>query len=139
MTQPLGNLAERARDLGLRMTVPRKAILAVLDESLDHPDVEEIHRRAAARAPGVNLATTYRTLALLSEQGLVEKHMFEDGRARFESAPSEHHDHFIDIESGEIVEFHSAELEALQAALARAHGFEIVAHRLEIKVRKLTR
>lgn len=139
MTETAQTLTHRARALGLRMTGPRKVILEVLDQADDHPDVEEIHRRVALLSPGVNLATTYRTLGLLAEHGLVEKHNFADGRMRFETAAAEHHDHFIDVETGEIIEFHSEELEALQAAIAKKYGFDIVAHRLEIMVRKRKR
>lgn len=136
MTNSGEALVKRARELGLRMTEPRKIILQVLAEAQDHPDAVELHRRIEAVAPNINLSTTYRTLSLLAEHGLIERHNFSDGPMRIETA-SQHHDHFIDVESGEIIEFQSAELERLQENLARQYGYEIVAHKLEIKVRKL--
>lgn len=130
------DLNERLRGLGLRMTGPRRVILEVLQAADDHPDVEEIHRRVTAKAKGINLATVYRTLSLLAEHGLIERHSFTDGRARYEAPTQGHHDHFVDTETGEIIEFHSPEIERLQRELAEQHGLEIVSHRLEIFVRR---
>lgn len=124
------------RNLGLRLTGPRRVILNVLSKSTDHPDAAELHRRVTAIDPGIAIATVYRTLNLLQEKGLLEKHVFGDGRARFESADQEHHDHLINIETGDVVEFRSDEIERLQEEIARRHGFEIVSHNLEIYVRR---
>ncbi len=134
-----GTLTERFRGAGLRVTGPRKVILKVLEESDDHPDVEELHRRVSAIDPRVNIATVYRTVKTLVEHDLIERHSFDAGRARYEAAPHEHHDHFIDVDTGEVFEFRSDEIERTQQELARAHGFEIVSHRLDIYVRRLDR
>ncbi|MDO5620600.1 MAG: Fur family transcriptional regulator [Paracoccus sp. (in: a-proteobacteria)] len=135
MTDP-DSLIDRCRKAGLRITGPRRIILKVLDQSGDHPDVEELHRRVSRIEPGVNIATIYRTMNKLAELGLIERHMFDDGRLRYEPAPDEHHDHFINVDSGEVIEFRSDEIERLQDEIARSYGFEIVSHRLEIYVRK---
>lgn len=127
------------REHGLRLTEPRKVILQVLSEATDHPDVVELHRRVTAIDPGIAIATVYRTVNLLQERGILEKHVFNDGRARFESAEQEHHDHLINVESGDVFEFRSDEIERLQEEIARRHGFEIVSHKLEIYVRPLKR
>ncbi|MBL3594425.1 transcriptional repressor [Rhodovulum sulfidophilum] len=129
------SLLDTCRRHGLRITGQRRVILEVLDASGDHPDVEELHRRVAAIEPGINIATVYRTMNKLAEKGLIERHMFEDGRLRYEPAPEQHHDHFINLETGEVVEFRSDEIERLQEEIARKHGFEIVSHKLELYVR----
>nr|WP_138470464.1 Fur family transcriptional regulator [Poseidonocella sp. HB161398] len=129
------SLIDRCRRSGLRITGPRRVILEVLQSAEDHPDVEELHRRVSRIEPGVNIATVYRTMNKLAEHGLIERHMFDDGRQRFEPAPAAHHDHFINVESGEVVEFCSEEIERLQEEIAKSHGFEIVSHKLEIYVR----
>lgn len=129
------NLMQRCREAGLRLTGPRQAILKVLAESDDHPDVEELHRRVVEIEPGINLATVYRTVNTLAEHQLVEKHSFADGRARYEAAPPTHHDHFINVETGEVVEFRSDEIERLQQKIAQEFGFQIVSHRLDIYVK----
>jgi Fur family ferric uptake transcriptional regulator len=129
-------LIDRCRQIGLRITAPRRVILHVLESSQDHPDVEELHRRIQKTDPGVNIATVYRTMNLLAEHGLIERHTFDDGRLRFEAAPKEHHDHFIDTDTGEVIEFRSDEIERLQEEIARSHGFDIVSHRLEIYVKR---
>lgn len=123
------------REHGLRLTSPRKVIMQVLSESDDHPDAVELHRRATRLDPGIAIATVYRTLNLLQEKGILEKHTFGDGRARFESAEQEHHDHLIDVDTGDVIEFRSDQIERLQEEIARKHGFEIVSHKLEIYVR----
>lgn len=131
------DIATLCREHGLRLTGPRKVIMQVLSESADHPDAVELHKRATAIDPGIAIATIYRTLSLLEEKGILERHTFADGRARFESADREHHDHLIDVETGNVVEFRSEEIEKLQKEVARRHGFEIVSHKLEIYVRPL--
>ena len=128
-------LTDRFKEQGLRITGPRRVILHVLDQAEDHPDVEELHRRVSAIEPGINIATVYRTMNTLAEHGLIERHSFSDGRARYETVSKEHHDHFINVESGEVIEFRSDEIERLQEELARKHGFDIVSHRLDIYVR----
>lgn len=129
-------LIEQCRALGLRMTGPRRTILETLEASCDHPDVEELHRRVSARDGKVSIATLYRTMNLLADHGLVERHAFDDGPLRYEAASRQHHDHFIDTETGEVLEFHSEEIERLQKEIARKHGFDIVSHRLDIYVKK---
>ena len=119
----------------LRLTSPRKVIMRALSESDDHPDAVELHRRATRIDPSIAIATVYRTLNLLQEKGILEKHTFGDGRARFESAEQEHHDHLINVDTGDVIEFRSDEIERLQEEIAQKHGFEIVSHKLEIYVR----
>ncbi|KAI96123.1 Fur family transcriptional regulator [Rhodomicrobium udaipurense JA643] len=125
------------KEHGLRLTGPRRIIMQVLAESRDHPDAVELFRRVTKIDPSIAIATVYRTLHLLEEKGVLEKHTFADGPARFESADHQHHDHFINVENGDIVEFRSDEIERLQEEIARAHGFAIVSHRLDIYVRPL--
>ena len=137
MMQFTKDIATLCKDHGLRLTAARKVIMQVLSESDDHPDAVELHRRVNKVDPGIAIATVYRTLNLLQEKGVLEKHTFGDGPARFESAEQEHHDHFIDTENGNVTEFRSDEIERLQEEIARKHGFEIVSHKLEIYVRPL--
>ncbi len=117
---------------GLRMTGQRRTIAAVLESADDHPDVEELHKRASAVDPRISLATVYRTVKLFEETGILEKHEFGDGRARYEDAERDHHDHLIDINSGEVIEFVDEEIEALQEKIARKLGYELRGHRLEL-------
>ncbi|MFT3689651.1 Fur family transcriptional regulator [Paenirhodobacter sp.] len=128
-------LAELCKEKGMRLTGQRRVILHVLSESPDHPDAEELHRRVKAVEPGINIATVYRTMNVLAEHGLIERHSFADGRARYEASGSEHHDHLINVDTDEVIEFRCDEIERLQERIAREHGFEIVGHRLEIYVR----
>ena len=130
-------IAALCRKLGLRITGPRRVIMRVLSESSDHPDVVELHRRVVAIEPTIALATVYRTVGLLLEKGILERHTFGDGRARYETVPREHHDHLINVETGDVVEFQSAEIERLQEEIARQHGFTIISHRLEIYVKPI--
>jgi Fur family transcriptional regulator, ferric uptake regulator len=122
---------------GLRLTGQRRTIAQVLAGAHDHPDVEELHRRAQALDPKISLSTVYRTVSRLEAEGILERHAFRDGRARYEPGGRQHHDHFIDVRTGKIIEFNSPEIEALQAEIARKHGFAIVDHRLDIYVRPL--
>lgn len=117
---------------GLRITEQRRVIARVLSEAEDHPDVEALHARAAAIDPGISIATVYRTVRLFEEAGILERHDFGDGRARYEAAPEAHHDHLIDVESGKVIEFVDAELEALQRQIAEKLGFRLVDHRMEL-------
>lgn len=124
------------REAGVRITRQRRVILRLLAEAGDHPDALELHRRAVADDAGVSLTTVYRTLKLLEEKGEIHRHAFEGGPSRFEPAGSEHHDHLIDLDTGQVVEFRSDKIEALQREIARGLGYEIVHHRLELYGRK---
>lgn len=125
------------REAGVRVTEQRVALLSVLNEADDHPDAEELHRRTKAISSRISLATVYRTLASLEEAGIIQRHAFEGGGARFETAEREHHDHILDLESGDVIEFHSDEIEALQTEIAARLGYEVVHHRLELYCRKI--
>lgn len=128
-------LADLCKEKGLRLTGQRRTILQVLSASPDHPNAEELHRRVSEVAPGISIATVYRTLNTLEQYGLIERHSFADGRARFEAGGAEHHDHFINVDTDEVIEFRSDEIEALQQKIAEEHGFEIIGHRFELYVR----
>lgn len=117
---------------GLRITDQRRIIARVLSDATDHPDVEELYRRSTKIDPRISIATVYRTVRLFEEAGILERHDFRDGRARFETVPDEHHDHLIDIETGRVIEFHDDEIEALQARIAERLGFRLVDHRMEL-------
>ncbi|TKZ20711.1 transcriptional repressor [Shimia litoralis] len=122
----------RCEAKGLRMTEQRRTIAAVLQESADHPDVEELYARASARDSGISLATVYRTVKLFEEAGILDKLEFGDGRARYEDAEREHHDHLIDINSGEVIEFVDPDIEALQEKIAEKLGYRLMGHKLEL-------
>jgi Fur family ferric uptake transcriptional regulator len=117
---------------GMRMTEQRRVIARVLSTSSDHPDVEELHRRAHAVDPHISIATVYRTVRLFEESGIIDRLDFRDGRSRYEQHSDEHHDHLIDMKTGKVVEFVDAEIEALQEAIARKLGYRLVDHRLEL-------
>lgn len=117
---------------GMKMTGQRRTIARVLSEATDHPDVEEVYRRAVERDSRISIATVYRTVRLFEEASILERHDFGDGRSRYEQASGEHHDHLIDIQSGRVIEFRSPEIEALQKAVAESHGYRLVGHRLEL-------
>ncbi|AOO79430.1 Fur family transcriptional regulator [Bosea vaviloviae] len=125
------------KQAGLRMTQQRRLILRILAEAHDHPDAKGIFTRAFEHDPTLSLSTVYRTMKLLESQGAIERHAFEDGVSRYEHADQQHHDHLIDVETGQVVEFSSPEIEALQAKIAAELGYEIVRHRLELYARKL--
>lgn len=114
------------------MTEPRRVIARVLSASEDHPDAEELHRRANSEDASISLATVYRTVKLFEDYGIIERHDFRDGRSRYEELPDEHHDHLIDVKSGDVIEFHNEEIERLQEEIARKHGYKLVDHRLEL-------
>jgi Fur family ferric uptake transcriptional regulator len=124
---------------GLRITEQRRVIARVLSESEDHPDVEAVHARASAIDPHISIATVYRTVRLFEEAGILERHEFGDGRSRFEAATEAHHDHLIDVETGNVIEFVDEELEALQRRIADKLGFRLVDHRMELYGVSLTR
>lgn len=132
-------IIERCEARGLRITGQRRTIANVLEDAEDHPDVEELYARASAVDAGISLATVYRTVKLFEEAGILEKLEFGDGRARYEDAEREHHDHLIDMNSGEVIEFVDAEIEALQDKIARKLGYELKGHRLELYGVKLKR
>jgi Fur family ferric uptake transcriptional regulator len=121
---------------GVRITKQRLALLSVLDAASDHPDAEEIHRRTKRLEPATSLATVYRTLAVLEEAGAVHRHSFEGGGARFELANTAHHDHIVDLDSGEVFEFNSEKIEQLQNEIAAEMGYEVIHHRMELYCRK---
>lgn len=122
---------------GLRLTEQRKVIARVLSESSDHPDVDQVYHRAIKVDSNISISTVYRTVKLLEEASILERHEFRDGRSRYEEMPDEHHDHLIDVQSGEVIEFTNAEIEKLQKLVAQELGYELVDHRLELYGRKL--
>ena len=117
---------------GLKMTEQRRVIAQVLSDSADHPNVEELHQRASAVDARISIATVYRTVKLWEEAEILERHDFGDGRARYEEVPEVHHDHLLDVNSGEVIEFSNEEIERLQAEVAKKYGFRLVGHRLEL-------
>lgn len=117
---------------GLRVTDQRRVIAQVLSDSSDHPNVDLLHKRASTIDPGISIATVYRTIRLFEEAGIIERHDFGDGKARYEPVPDAHHDHMIDVETGKVIEFVDPELEALQRSIAERLGFRLVDHRLEL-------
>lgn len=119
-------------DKGMRMTDQRRVVARVLSTAHDHPDVEELYRRAHEVDPHISIATVYRTVRLFEESGIIARHDFRDGRSRYEEAPDIHHDHLIDMKTGRVIEFVDPEIEALQAAIAKRLGYRLVDHRLEL-------
>jgi len=129
-------LEKKCVERGLRMTDQRRIIAQVLSEATDHPDAEEVYTRASETDPKISLATVYRTVRLFDEAGIIETHDFRDGRARYELAEGEHHDHLIDVQTGDVIEFVDEEIEALQEKIAEKLGYELVDHRMELYGRK---
>lgn len=119
-------------DKGLKMTDQRRVIARVLSDASDHPDVEQVHRRATEIDPHISISTVYRTVRLFEEANILERHDFGDGRARYEEIPESHHDHLIDIQSGRVIEFTNERIEQLQREVARELGYELADHRLEL-------
>ena len=117
---------------GMRMTEQRRVIARVLSIAKDHPDVEEVHRRASAIDKHISIATVYRTVRLFEEAGILTRHDFMDGRSRYEEASETHHDHLIDVKSGQVIEFVNEEIERLQEEVAAKYGFKLVGHKLEL-------
>ena len=136
MSDTVSWLEKKCVERGLRLTEQRRVIARVLSDADDHPDAEELYARASAVDPKISLATVYRTVRLFADSGIIETHDFRDGRARYEAADSEHHDHLIDVHSGEVIEFVDEEIEALQHRIAEKLGYELVDHRLELYGRK---
>lgn len=126
------SLLNRCKSVGIRLTEKRRVVIQVLEDSSDHPNVVEVHVRSQLIDPQISIATVYRTVKLFEEVGLIEKHDFGDGLARYEDAEREHHDHLIDIDSGQVFEFCDEKLEALQIGIAKDMGFELRGHRLEL-------
>lgn len=125
-------IIDRCEAAGLRLTDQRRTIAAILQEADDHPDVEELHARAAARDSRISIATVYRTVKLFEESGILDRHEFRDGRARYEDAERDHHDHLIDVNTGEVIEFCDPEIERLQEKIAERLGYRLKDHRLEL-------
>jgi Fur family ferric uptake transcriptional regulator len=119
-------------DKGLRMTDQRRVIARVLSDAADHPDAEELYRRASAIDPHISIATVYRTVKLFEDAGILERHDFRDGRSRYEEVPESHHDHLIDVATGSVIEFRNEDIEKLQRRVAEELGFELIDHRLEL-------
>lgn len=130
------DLKKALKDSGLRLTRQRRAVMRALSGSNDHPDANELHRRTRDLDPSVSLATVYRTMTELERNGVIHRLSFEGEPARFEAADAPHHDHIIDMESGEVIEFQSEKIERLQAEIARELGYEVVHHRLELYCKK---
>jgi Fur family ferric uptake transcriptional regulator len=126
------NIIQRCGQKGLRMTEQRRIVAQVLEISNDHPDVEELYARASKLDPKISIATVYRAVKLFEESGILEKVEFGDGRARYEDADRDHHDHLIDMQSGEVIEFIDPDIEALQEKIARRLGYRLKGHRLEL-------
>ena len=125
-------IEDLCQEKGMRMTGQRRTIAQVLSGADDHPDVEELYRRSSAIDPNISIATVYRTVRLFEEAGILERHDFRDGRARYEEVPEEHHDHLIDMKTGEVVEFRNDAIERLQAEIARELGYKLIDNRLEL-------
>ncbi|MBX6326976.1 MAG: transcriptional repressor [Pseudolabrys sp.] len=132
------SIEARCAAKGMRMTEQRRIIARVLADSADHPDVEELYRRCAEIDSHISISTVYRTVRLFEDAGIIERHDFREGRARYETSPDAHHDHLINLRTGEVIEFQSEEIERLQAEVARKLGFRLVDHRLELYAVPLT-
>lgn len=130
--QPPSRLERLCRDKGMRMTGPRRIIARILSAADDHPDVEEVHRRASVQDEKISLSTVYRTVRVFEEAGILERHEFGDGRSRYEQVAKEHHDHLIDMHTGRVIEFQNEQVERLQEAIAAELGYKLIDHRLEL-------
>ena len=128
----MNSIEEKCKNKGVRLTDQRKIIAEAMTESKDHPDVDELHKRISSIDKKISIATVYRTVKLFEESGILEKHEFKGGKARYEQSPDEHHDHLIDINSGEIIEFVDKEIEELQNKVADKLGYKLVDHKLEL-------
>ena len=128
----MDRIEQQCIEKGMRMTDQRRVVARVLANAQDHPDVEELYHRAVAVDPHISLATVYRTVRLFEEAGVVERHDFGDGRSRYEEAGEDHHDHLINIKTGEVIEFFDAEIEKMKEALAEKLGYKLVGHKLEL-------
>ena len=128
----ISRIEQRCIEKGMKMTEQRRVIARVLSNAVDHPAVEEVHRRSTDIDSNISIATVYRTVRLFEEANILERHDFGDGRSRYEEMPDAHHDHLIDVQSGKVIEFQSTEIEALQREIARTYGYKLVGHRLEL-------
>ena len=128
----MSKIEDRCKQRGVRLTDQRRLIAKVMSQSSDHPDVDELHKRVSKIDERVSIATVYRTVKLFEESGIIEKHDFKGGKARYEQSPDIHHDHLIDVNTGEIVEFVDEEIEKLQNKVAEKLGYKLVDHRLEL-------
>ena len=128
----MNNIEEKCKVKNVRLTDQRKVIAEVMSNSNDHPDVDELHKRVNKVDKKISIATVYRTVKLFEESGILDKHDFKGGKARYEEAPEEHHDHLIDINSGEIIEFVNKDIEILQNKVAEKLGYKLVDHKLEL-------
>ena len=132
MRGPVDRIEKLCVEKGMRMTDQRRIVARVLSTAKDHPDVEELYRRAHAEDPHISIATVYRTVRLFEEAGIIERHDFRDGRSRYEEMPDVHHDHLIDMRTGRVIEFVDEDIEKLQQAIALRLGFRLIDHRLEL-------
>lgn len=132
------DLEALCNERGLRVTEQRRVIARVLSDAVDHPNVEALHKRASAIDPGISIATVYRTVRLFEEAGIIERHDFGDGKSRYEPSPDAHHDHLVDVETGQVLEFVDPELEALQRQIAQRLGYRLVDHKLELFAVKIS-
>ena len=128
----INEIEKKCIEKGLRLTEQRKLVAKVMSDSEDHPDVDELHKRVNKLDPKISIATVYRTVKLFEEAGIVSKHDFKGNKARYEQAPQEHHDHLIDINTGQIIEFVNEDIEKLQKQVAEKLGYKLVDHRLEL-------
>jgi len=128
----MNKIEEKCKTKGVRLTDQRRLIAKVMSEATDHPDVDELHKRVSKIDKKVSIATVYRTVKLFEESGILEKHDFKGGKARYEQSPDTHHDHLIDVNSGEIIEFVDEDIENLQNKIAEKYGYKLVDHRLEL-------
>ena len=128
----MNKIEEKCKTKGVRLTDQRRLIAKVMSEATDHPDVDELHKRVSKIDKKVSIATVYRPVKLFEESGILEKHDFKGGKARYEQSPDTHHDHLIDVNSGEIIEFVDQEIENLQNKIAEKYGYKLVDHRLEL-------
>ena len=128
----LQDIEQLCVDKGMRMTDQRRVIARVLTGSEDHPDVDEVYKRSTKIDPKISIATVYRTVRLFEEAGILERHDFRDGRSRYEPVSDDHHDHLINVENGEVLEFHNDEIEELQRKIAKEMGYKLVDHRMEL-------
>jgi Fur family transcriptional regulator, ferric uptake regulator len=132
-TDPMiSRLEQLCLDKGLKMTEQRRVIARVLSDSFDHPDVEQVYRRSTEIDPHISIATVYRTVRLFEEANIIARHDFGEGRARYEEMPSDHHDHLINLQTGEVIEFRNEDIEKLQHFVANELGYDLVGHRLEL-------
>jgi Fur family ferric uptake transcriptional regulator len=130
------NIEKKCLEKGIKMTEQRRVIASIIAKATDHPDVEEVYKRASKADDSIGIATVYRTIRLFEENGIVEKHDFGDGRARYEESSEDHHDHIINVKTGEIIEFFDKEIEELQEKIAKKHGFKLIGHKMELYVVK---